>query len=267
MARYLTPSKVGLLALVSLYTESIIPSVATIPILSFLASHALRVSTFSNVRSQVIGPKYNPSGGIEELQKATASHASGVPGRTVWDLLLQKLWRINSFDALHVFLDDLSLLLQKSLNEQQKAVDLDLGHNPNRILLSRISPLGSFIRRAQLEFTRLPFHDGVALWKAFVVYRNPTLQYYKKRNPAAGPTTFDSNLQEVDLAWGHRLTRVVYGDLGSVSLSSLATSTADIEKLLEYQVDHMQSKSSSQSRFLLLLLILLQGWVTVFLWT
>ena len=257
MARYLTPTKIGLLALISLYTESIIPSVSTIPVLSFLVSHTFSGKSKQRAFSQNGVAKRNFTYSIEDLQKATISHASGIPGRTVWDLLLQKLWRIDSCDALHVFFDNLSLLLQKTLDVRQQEADLDVDLNPNRILLSRISPLGTFVRRAQLEFTRLAFHDSVKLWKAFVTYRNPTLQHFKKRNPAAGPTSFDANLQAVDLPWGHGLTNVVYGDLEDPALNGRATSTADVEKLLEYQVDHMQSKPSILSTKLQLLLLIL----------
>lgn len=241
MARYLTPSKIGLLALVSLYTESIVPSTATIPILSFLVSHLLPVNAASANLSELDLHRHNITHTIDDLQKATISYASGIPGRTVWDLLLQKLWKVDSFDALHIFFHSLSSLLQKTTEEQQKDAENGTDPNPNRMLLSRASPLGSFVRRAQLEFTRLPFHDGVSLWKAFVNYRTPTLQQFKKRNPAAGSNSFDSNLHAVDLELGHGLSDVVYGDVGLQSQQDIATSTADIERLLEYQVDHMQS--------------------------
>lgn len=244
MSRYLTPSKIGLLALISLYTESIVPSAATIPVLSFLVFHIL-----------LVNPRLSPAESsfrqrelvmtIGALQKATISHGSGIPGRTLWDLLLDKMWKINSFDALHVFFDNLDMLLQKSLEEQQSMSENAIETNPNRLLLSRASPAGSFVRRAQIEFTRLQFHDGVTLWKSFIAYRAPTLPQWKKRNPAAGGISFDSNLQEDLLSLGDPLTNHVYGECDEDARRAASVSTQDIEKLLEYQKEQMQSMFAS----------------------
>ena len=237
MSRYLTPSKVGLLALISLYTEAVIPSAAIIPTLSFLVSHVLPVSSADIHNNLTLQSSHVPA--IEDLQKATISQVSGIPGRTIWDLLLNKLWKINSFDALHVFFDDLSLLLQKTPEEPQAEDGIE--PNPKRMRLSRASPMGSFVRRAQLEFTRLQFHDGVTLWKNLVVYRAPTLPQWKRRNQAAGHISFDSNLQEEHLDLGDRLTDVVYGESTYRVKHDASISTDDVEKLLEYQIDQMQS--------------------------
>lgn len=239
MSRYLTPSKVGLLALISLYTDSVIPSAAIIPILSFLVSHVLPVSSADAQNKSILQSSHVPT--IEDIQKATISQASGIPGRTIWDLLLNKLWKINSFDALHAFFDQLSLLLQKTPEEQQQQAEDGIELNPNGTRLSKASPLGSFVRRAQLEFTRLQFHDGVALWRNLVVYRAPTLPQWKRRNQAAGHISFDSNLQVEHLDLGDRLTDVVYGNSAHGIKHDASISTDDVEKLLEYQIDQMQS--------------------------
>lgn len=242
MSRYLTPSKVGLLALISLYTESVMPSAAIIPLLSFLVSHILPVSS-ADTRDKSSLQSRHVTLAIEDFQKATISQVSGIPGRTFWDLLLNKLWKLNSFDALHVFFDDLSLLLQNTPEEQQQQQQAEDGiePNPNRMRLSRASPMGSFVRRAQLEFTRLQFHDGVTLWRNLVAYRAPTLPQWKRRNQAAGQISFDSNLQQEHLDLGDRLTDVVYGEIAHGIKHDASISTEDVEKLLEYQIDRIQS--------------------------
>ena len=241
MSRYLTPSKIGLLALISLYTESVVPSVATVPILSFLASHVLPFSSSDSQNKSSLQWRHFTLA-IEDFQKATISHVSGRPGRTVWDLLLDKLWKLNSFDALHVFFHTLALLLRNTPEEQQQQhAENRIESSPNCMRLSRASPLGSFVRRAQLEFTRLQFHDGVTLWRNFVAYRAPTLPQWKKRNQAAGHISFDANLQEEHLDLGDRLTDVVYDELARGINHDASVSTEDVEKLLEYQIDQMQS--------------------------
>lgn len=240
MSRYLTPSKIGLLALISLYTESVVPSAATIPILSFLVFHVLPISSVDSQNKPFLQSRHVTLT-IEDFQKATISHVSGIPGRTIWDLLLNKLWELNSLDALHVFFDTLSLLLQRTPEDQQQHAEDGIKSNPNRMPLSRASPMGSFVRRAQLEFTRLQFHDGVVLWRHLVVYRAPTLPYWKKRNQGAGHISFDANLQDQHPGLGDRLTDVVYGDLAHGVKHDAAISIEDVEKLLEHQIDQMQS--------------------------
>lgn len=240
MSRYLTPSKIGLLALISLYTESVVPSVATIPILSFLVSYLLPVDFHDSVRD-VQSPDRKFTITINDFQQATITHASGIPGRTVWDLLIKKLWEINSFDALHVFFDTLSVLLDGRREDLQQLGPEGNPVNANQILLSRTSPLGAFVRRAQLEFTRLQFHDGIALWKSLVSYRAPTFALWRKRNPSAGNMSFDLNLQEEHFGSDDQLTSLVYGGLTDEACPEASISTDDMEKLLEYQVDQMQS--------------------------
>ena len=238
MSRYLTPAKIGLLALISLYTESVVPSAATIPVLSFLISNILPIASSANGSGIW---QDEDIARIDAFQKATKAHSSGIPGRTVWDLLLNKVWRINSLDALHTFFDSLASLLQNSPDVLQRVGEDNSDSNPNRMLLSRVSPLGAFVRRTQIEFTRLQFHDAITLWKSFIAYRAPTLAQWKKRNPTAGPMSFDINLQDGDLGMEDLLTNLVYGKGDDHARKRAMVSTVDVEKLLEYQVDRMQS--------------------------
>lgn len=240
MSRYLTPSKIGLLALISLYTESVVPSAATIPVLSFIVSQLLPIEHMACVDTvSSFNHKFDLT--VDTFQRATIGHASGIPGRTIWDLLLKKWWEINCLDGLHVFFGALSLLLAKTPQELQSAGEDAGSTNPKRLLLSRGSPLGAFTRRAQLEFTRLQFHDGIRLWKSFVIFRGPTMVMWKRRNPAVGKLSFDTNLEEDHFSLDDRLITLVYGDVTNEAPNEGSFSTDDIEKLLEYQVDQMQS--------------------------
>lgn len=253
MSRYLTPSKVGLLALISLYTDSVVPSIATIPVLSFVVSHLLPIESLgAEDRGLSLHRDFTIT--IDCFREATIILASGIPGRTIWDLLLKKLWEISSFDALHCFFDTLSFLLEKTVEELQNNYE-DRAANSKPVLLSRVSPLGAFVRRAQLEFTRLQFHDGIILWKNFVNYRSSTLLLWKRRNPAAGKSSFDSNLHEYRLEMDSRLTELVYYNIADDSRREPSVSTDDVEKLLEYQVDKMQSMLDQHYSFILPILI------------
>ena len=239
MSRYLTPSKIGLLALISLYTDSFVPTSASVPVLSFIVSHILPTqSTFSSEKNARSQPHTLT---IDELQNDTIKQASGIPGRTIWDLLLKKLWDINSLDALNAFFDNLGLLLAKTREEQH--ADLEEGFTPpaDKILLSRNSPFGVFVRRAQLEFTRLQFHDGISLWKSYIAYREPTMALWKRRNPDVERNSIDANLVSGRIDLSDPLAEIMYGDVLEMDRHGASVSTDDVEKLLEFQVDQMQS--------------------------
>ena len=242
MSRYLTPSKVGLLALITIYTESLVPTAASIPILSFIVSHLLSRKT-SNCLIDPVRSNYSFTISIENFQEVAINHPSGIPGRTVWDLLLKKLWEINSFDALHVFFDSLASLLQKDREEIQRDAENGVLQRYGRILLSKSSPFGAFVRRAQLEFTRLQLHDGIVLWKTFIKYREPTLPMWRRRNPSVGATTFDANLVNGNFNLNHDVTSILYKDLADADCKEASVSTEDVEKLLEFQIDQMQSST------------------------
>lgn len=249
MSRHLTPSKIGLLALIRLYSDGVVPSSATIPILSFLVSYLLPVhSQTSQEIDSVSQDGFTVS--IQKLQSVTIPHASAIPGRTVWDLLLKLLWAIDSLDALHVFFNELPLLLEKPLDGSPAVPDDSKHLQQKRMLFSRNSPLGAFIRRSQLEFTRLQFHDGNNLWRSLIIYRAPTLAIWKRRNPAGGPRSYDSNLQVESFDRNGTLSNLVYGNFPQSNVKNDMlrhgnTSTDDMEKLLDYQVSRMQRSSGS----------------------
>ena len=237
MTRYLTPSKIGLLALAAIYTESVVPASATIPILTFLTSHLLPLTLDSD--RHFLHKNTNIT--LDAIRLVTESHASGIPGRTVWDLLLNKLWRIDSLDALHVFFEQLPLLLQSQAGqEEEPRVKRDVLH---RIRLSRRSPLGGFVRRAQLEFARLQFHDGVALWHSLVGFRLPSLPHWRKRNPHSDFTGIDINLDQEQQGIDTPVGRVIYEPFLDQGDAIGSFSTEEAERLLEYQVNQIQSKS------------------------
>lgn len=240
MSRYLTPSKIALIALINLYTDSVVPTASTIPILSLLVSHLIvfRDSECGDSLSKVQSTSMIS---IEELQKALVSQPSAIPGRTMWDLILASLWKLNSFDMLHVFFEKLPSLLNKAPKDPSSNTERESAAPEDRIVLSRTSLLGVFVSHAHLEFERLQFHDSVTLWKDLIAYREPTLGMWRKRNSSAGKMSFDSNLQSWGQGCGHGLTEVVYGSLAEKGGLGGTVSTDDVERLLEFQVEEMQS--------------------------
>ena len=240
MSRYLTPSKIGLLALISLYTEAVVPSAAIVPVLSFVISFL--VSSRLSDRHSPGHSSCEVSFPVETLQKATITHASGIPGRTIWDLLLKKLWEIGTCDALHTFFDDLSHILQKAREESHHD---EYQRIHKRLLLSRTSPCGAFVRRSQLEFTRLQFHDVIGVWKRFVDFREPTFVFWKKRNPNARKGVIALTMNEELLHPNSTLAALIGSAFPGGSVGEIKYSADDVEKLLEYQINQMQSNEPS----------------------
>lgn len=240
MSRYLTAPKICLLTLISLYAESVIPTEAIIPILYFIVS-ALSKSTSSVAGVDSLGVGSTSAAPIDEIRKATITHASGIPGRTLWDLVLKRLWKLDSFDALHAFFNSFSLLVVTKTEELEQDADSSDVLDLERMRFSKTSPFGVFIRRTQLEFERLQLHDGIALWESFVCYREPTLLTWAKRNSVAGKASFD-----VNIAIGHSerntdLRAVIYRGLDYRDSETMNVSTEDVETLLEFERDRMQS--------------------------
>ncbi|OKL63090.1 hypothetical protein UA08_02006 [Talaromyces atroroseus] len=241
MSRYLTPSKVALLCLVSLYTEGIVPNTSAVPILSFLVAHILPVRPGdSDKSSRAFNRDRNHAVSMDELEEVLAYHASSIPGRSVWDLLLRKMWSLDCCDALESFFADIHCIVEKPREELIYERDNGIVPVMDRMLLSRSSPLGAFVRRAQLEFTRLQFHDSVRLWRGFIKYRLPTYRAWARRHPSGGQSAVDANLAELGLDSGSYLGQVIYRNIEYDSDEEAGISTKDVEQLLIFQVEELQ---------------------------
>ena len=174
MPRYLTPAKICLLVLVDLYIADQIPSSSKLQVLSFVAS---QVNTPSDHDSASIEEKLKfASSDLTYLSEKLSQWQSGIPGRSVYDVLLQRLWELDELDSLHNLFQHFAALVAPNISGTQE---------PSAPKISRSSPLGQFIRRCCVEFTRLQFSDSQALWNSFSSYRAPPYETWASRNPEA----------------------------------------------------------------------------------
>ncbi|OAQ94418.1 anaphase-promoting complex protein [Purpureocillium lilacinum] len=253
MARYLTPAKIGLLALLELYTEEAIPSEAIMPVLSFITSHIVDHGYSKPQSTQTT--RWNKAEStvrlviaMKDFERLLGSYPflMGLPGRKLWDQFLARLWEINSLDALHSFFERIGAMLARSKDERRRLDGGESQGEDDHIKLTRNSPYGAFIRRARLEFQRLRFHDCTELWRDFVRYRQPTATYLRRKQPGFGRLSFDEVLRHGENEeWDARsvgdLAAVAYGDMLTGDLNgTVAVSTDDVELLLEFQIDQMQ---------------------------
>jgi anaphase-promoting complex subunit 5 len=249
MTRFLTPAKVGLLALIELYTDAIVPTSSTINVLSFILNQvlpsALSKSHLKSLTTSEALPFILDLKSFETLLSAQPS-AAGLPGRTLWDHFLKKLWDIDSLDALHEFFARRTNLLAKTGEETKRDNDIGIPPpSPDMIILSRTSPFGSFVRRSKVEFERLRFGDALSLWTAFVKWRRDSRTYWARRSGSLGRWAGDKALVEGKEEWGigatETLELVAYGGFSIEDAAEGCVSTDDVEKLLEFQVEQMQS--------------------------
>ncbi|KAF2751948.1 hypothetical protein M011DRAFT_463437 [Sporormia fimetaria CBS 119925] len=233
--RYLTAQKICVVVLVKLYCESFLPSSATIPVLSFILSQVQPAGPFSR---QLRGheAKYDPSISIRAFEEVLQKLDAIMPGRTLLDMFLQRLWDVDSFDALC----DLFGGLGKLLLHDRPDYEPDPGEQPqSRITLAKTSPLGAFVRRASLEFTRLQFEAAVKLWVSFVKYRAPTIRWVH-RLPDLAESGADINAQKMDLQPGDGLFDVAYGSLYDGDQGEQALGMDDLERMLDFQIEKLQ---------------------------
>ncbi|XXH02398.1 hypothetical protein Hte_008773 [Hypoxylon texense] len=248
MSRFINPAKIGLLALIELYLNKTVPTASIVDVLSFVTSHlidsdSLTSSPDPESRWKRAEKTVSLVISIADFERVLAPHtaASGIPGRSLWYAFLDRLWKIDSLDALHDFFINSSDLLVKTKDQLRRDAELGIPPpDPDAVLLARNSPFGAFVRRCQLEFTRLRFSDVSELWKDFIKYRQTTAVYYRKKTPSFQRLSFDYVLAS-EHGWEETVTSVAYGDmLRDDPNSTLPVSTDDIEKLLEFQIDQMQ---------------------------
>jgi anaphase-promoting complex subunit 5 len=258
MAHYLTPSKIGLLVLIELYIEEIIPKNAVLPVLSFITSNLVDRDT-DNRSSSAGGPStwakaertISLVASIGDFEKLLGSYPflRGFPGRRLWDRFLGKMWDLNSLNAMHAFLASMSELLAKTPKELKQEAAERTPEPEAGISISRNSLFGAFIRRVGVELGRMQWHDTTELWKSFVQYRQPTAHYLRRKLPGFDRLGFDEVLttgdgQEWDLEAVSTLTSIAYGDmLAGGHTKEPAISTHDVQTLVEFQVEQMQSTS------------------------
>ncbi|KAL8413042.1 hypothetical protein RB596_009548 [Gaeumannomyces avenae] len=244
---YLTPAKISLLAVIDVYVSGVVPDEAAVPLLNFVGSN-IHISFSATL----------PGASVDCWERAAATtavltsiqefeHILSPLSSPLFLLFLKKLWQIDSLDALHRFLtEDLRLLLAPTREDLRlAAANGEELPSDDAVRLAPNSPFGTFVRRAQLEFSRLSFQKATELWASFVKYRQPTAAYWRRGNSGIGGLAFDSVLLAGQHEWGpavHDLAEVVYGGLRRhLQGGPPDASTEDIEYLLEFQVNQIQT--------------------------
>lgn len=236
MARYLNPSKVCLLVLVSLYCDDYVPKSAVVPVLAFIVSHVHR----TDVGSGTTKLESNVSLTIGDLEAILTHHHSKVTGRSLFQAFLNRLWSIDCLHALHKFFTELGGYLTQPRQGRITNTDTEQ-KDATRILLSPVSPVGVFVRRSQLEFARLQFEDSVRLWVGLVHFRGPAESAWRRMHPSAPPDIPDVNMSMIDERLRSDLSGTMYGSGQEENAEAPLLTTDEIERILEFQLERLQS--------------------------
>jgi anaphase-promoting complex subunit 5 len=244
--RYLNPSKTCLLALIELYCEGVIGGDATLPVLEFITSHILSDTDFQpDDLSDRADKILDIVSSIKVFEHALRPLDAGI-GLSVWDIFLQRIWAIDSLHVLHTFLNARSATLAPTREELRRGVPDRLEEEEAiKIRLSPGSPFAAFVSKASFEYTRLRFQEMCTLWKQFIIYRQPTAAYMRRKSRSFNRLSFDSVLLSNEPDWGGenttRVAEVVYQDMVTgLGKSSTPVTMDDLERLLDFQIDQMQ---------------------------
>lgn len=245
--RFLNPAKLCLLALIELYCEDAVGDAGTLPVLQFITSHVLPDDSLPDGPSDKADEIIDIVSSIKLFERALRPFpAGGMPGRTVWDVFVERIWTIDSLHVLHSFLNARAALIEPSKEDLRRGYqDMLPAESAINMRLGAGSPFAVFVSKAAFEYTRLRFQDMCALWKQFVIYRQPTAGYMRRRHNSFNRLSFDSVLLTSEPEWGGentmRVAEAVYQDMitGLKTVSSPVT-TDDLERLLDFQIDQMQ---------------------------
>lgn len=218
MPRFLTATKLALLLLIETYAIADLSPTARHALLDFLAA---RIVIRSDFDSSSLDERFSLSTAkdISTFADVLSKLPANVPGRSVYDLFLLKVWALDGLDALFEFMSRVSERVGSPAAMTPNDQDAPLPK------ISRASPFGQFIRRSNVEFTRLQFGDTQALWSSFSDFRSSSHSTWAARNPDAA-----QRLQASESAWSSPAPSSVPAQ----------TSTEDTSLLLSFSIHHLQ---------------------------
>lgn len=221
MARYLTPAKICTLFVVESYLHLRKDPDVDAKLLDLITKHLVDGSTAeaNSVPSGklVLGPPADAS----KFAAPLASIPSNIPGRTYYDIFVQTAWMVADLDQLHQLFDRVYAILTPENPEDRK--------------VTPASPIGHFIRRCNVEWTRLRFSDSLALLNAYKTYIAPTWDSWARTQPEAA-RAYASNENTEDSVPGAKST--------ASSAAAPLVSNDEIDVALSISIQSLQKRGA-----------------------
>lgn len=216
--KYLTPHKIALLVLVELYCNFLLPPKHTISVLTLVMEH--------------LDPSCGTPSTLKHLRSFTSDKPSHLPGRSIYDMILKRLWDLQSLDDLVSFFASIPGLISR--RQSPPTIGRRL------LLLSPSSFLGSFVRKCVVEFNNLPLDDVIKLWRGLVSYRSISVPKWLQKNTEK--IVFGSNMALQKSSSDEETFEKVQDDFEE------CLSISDIERLFEFHVSKMQKNKCKLSK-------------------
>ena len=239
MSRYLTAGKIGILTVVAMYCDGYVPKGATIAILSFITSRLtphIAEADGVNSKSGTSDPL-----ALHDFESVLKPFQKARNAANLWDEFVMVSWRIRNLDELFTFFRSLPRLF----SPRQDIDKLPAEACSQQTGLARTSMIGVFVRRAMVEFDKLGFQDTVLLWQSFETFRKPTTTSHPFLAQVAADLDPTWNFLKADKDSGGRISSILSKSGEEAFSLKPSVSSDDVEKLLGFQIDKIQSPCHS----------------------
>lgn len=232
VSRYLTPSRISLLALIAMYCDDYVPADGRVPVLRFITARLL--PPHPSKRKKALNVSDSVSMTLEDFRKALSPFKKPDHAKNLWEEFVVIMWKISNLDLLFDFFKSLPCLFGS--RDKQFADD-------EQTVLSKTSLIGTFVRRSTLEYERLNFQDSVRLWQNYQRFRAPSSPPGRLFVRTDADIDTDLNVLDMDRRPNGQILSILAkeereDDQGASNVVSLI----DVEKLLAFQIERMQSK-------------------------
>lgn len=235
MAHYLTPPKIALLAFAIFYLDGIFDWDATVSVVKFITARLLPENT--GPAQSKVGAQIHTSLTLDDL-KSLFEAVSSSAFQEHWEEFVNRLWAIDNIDQLFDFFHNLKELFVRRDTFRNQS------EHREPTLVTKTSLIGIFLRRAMLEFERLNFHETVSLFQGFQSFREPTraVRDSSKRTTTAHQDRSVAEQAEVDELTLGKVSEILTQASERSEADFESVSSSDLERLLRFQVEQMQSK-------------------------
>jgi anaphase-promoting complex subunit 5 len=236
MSRYITASKLAQLVLLGVYIRGKVPNDALVAVLAFVSARLHHYSATASKASTP--PAYRSAPATIDDFLNMMKPFDSLPGPTLQEVFLDAMWAIKTLEDLHDFFREMVDFFKKPYEPSESEDEETGGEVDNMYLIDGLSPIGMFVRRTYLEFVRLQFDDTAKLWVSFVKYRQPTDTKWQKLPDLR---RLDPTFAELGVQGDSIMPAILYGRLLDQGHDELDLSTHEIDRMLEFQLEKLQS--------------------------
>lgn len=169
VVKFLTPYKVALVAVILLYCDGVMPPMSKMTIMRHIVQ-------FIDPQQHDDAETYSLllDNDLSQLDTIMGSLESKISGLSMFDLLLDFLFRLSSLDSLHSFMLEINdyLITGDEKHQGEDEPKIAIAEEKGIYLLKESSLLGAYCKRCYLEFEGLSFQAVIQLWQSLEAFRS-----------------------------------------------------------------------------------------------